>query len=207
MGDSHMWTRSVCFAGIRGETKTGASSSFYFPSSFFFLPPVSFPADFFFFFFSPRSQFHCRGNLHFRGQFPCLSLVPWTLADSTSWSTAVGRSALSQLCLILLDFPVLLFNDARTELILLQDRLGRNCVSAFTRASSTGSPFNLYLGVSFRYILPPHPPIPPPTPRVPSRFLSQHFSSPPTLTHLLPVATSIGWRRRRHGERTPRDSL
>ena len=61
-----MCTHSVCFAGIRSGTKTGVSSSFYFPSSSFFLflffsfvPPISFPLDFLLLFFSAESQFHC----------------------------------------------------------------------------------------------------------------------------------------------------
>ena len=45
------------------------------PSSFFVVPPVSFPQGHFS--LSPRSQFHCCGNLHFSGQFPCL-IITWT---------------------------------------------------------------------------------------------------------------------------------
>ena len=48
------------------------------------------------------------------------SLAPCTLADSTSWSTSVGRSALS---LILLDSPLLLFNDACSSFVHFLQRL------------------------------------------------------------------------------------
>ena len=65
-GDSRMWTRSVCFAGIRRGTKTGASFFFFF----FFLSPIYFPCGQKK--ISAESQLHCRGNLRFRGQFPCL---------------------------------------------------------------------------------------------------------------------------------------
>ena len=58
-GSSCIWMHSVCSAGIRCGTKTGAS---------FFVLLIS-PANFF---FSAESQFHCRRNLRFCEQFPCL---------------------------------------------------------------------------------------------------------------------------------------
>ena len=69
-GDSRIWTRSVCFASIRRGTKTGASLFFLFFIFLIFLSPVYFPCGQKF--FSAESQFHCRGNLRFREQFPCL---------------------------------------------------------------------------------------------------------------------------------------
>ena len=47
----------VLFLFLGGGGGLGGGPNFFFPRTIFF---------------SPRGQFHCRGNLRFRGQFPCL---------------------------------------------------------------------------------------------------------------------------------------
>ena len=86
-GNSLVWTCSVCFTGIWCRTETSVSIS----SLLFFVPPISFPHGQFF--FSTESRFYCRRNLHFRGKFPCLSIVwmpnhTWSTMHSTSQHSA-----------------------------------------------------------------------------------------------------------------------
>ena len=75
MGNSRMWTHSICFTGIQCRTKTSASLSFFF---LFLVPLISLP----------HGQFFLRRqtvSLHFCGQFPCLT--PCIISRCSIWSS------------------------------------------------------------------------------------------------------------------------
>ena len=82
--------RALCLSSVfSAELKPVLPSS-----SFFVVPPISFPQGQFFLSLSlsPQSQFHCCGNLHFSGQFPCLII---TLYYINTWTHQWKERALT----------------------------------------------------------------------------------------------------------------